>query len=164
MNKPKYLLIVGLAAWLMLAALPEAAAQAPRANTRSETIQDRIKNFGERLELRLTAALERADKLRARVADRVSQFPNPKFNRALVEQKLTEAAEAIAAGRTKVATIDAEVEKALAAANKTIAFANLRQAAREIIANVRTAHQKVVEAIRLIKSAYPTTATTTPGQ
>lgn len=159
MNKAKYPLLVGLAAFLMLFAFG-VSAQAPRI----ETIQTRIQNFGERLERRLVAALGRADNLRARVADRLDQFPNPKFDRALVERKLTEAAEAIAAGRAKVTTIDAEVAKALAATNKTTAFAALRTAVREIIGSVRLAHQKVVGAIRLIKSAYPAAATTTSSQ
>ncbi|MBI4136143.1 MAG: hypothetical protein HY481_01120 [Candidatus Vogelbacteria bacterium] len=173
MNKPKYLLINGLIAALMLGGLPlEVSAlyhTPPPADTgqggrdaRAETIQDRIKNFGERLKLRLAAALERADNLGVRVARLVSQFPNLKFDRALVEQKLTEAAEAIAAGRAKVTTIDAEVTKALAATNKTTAFADLRKVVQEVIRSVRTAHQKVVEAIRLIKSAYPTPESGTP--
>lgn len=159
MKKEKYLVLVGLAAALAFGGLPlrvSALYHTSAADTRQETIQNRIKNFGERLERRLTAALERADNLRARVTDHLDQFPNPKFDRVLVEQKLTEAAEAIAAGRAKVATLNAEVRKALAAANQTAAFANLRQAVREIIGSVRRAHQKVVEAIRLIKSAYPT--------
>ncbi|MBI2100601.1 MAG: hypothetical protein HYT47_01090 [Candidatus Vogelbacteria bacterium] len=172
MTKSKYLLFIGLAAGLALNSLPAPmSAQTPSSDTRQnsrdnrgQTTEERIKNFGERLELRLTAALQRADNLRARVADRVSQFPNPRFDRALVEQKLTEAAAAIAAGRAKVATIEAEVARALTAANQTTAFANLRTAVREIIGSVRLAHQKVVEAIRLIKSAYPTTATTTSNQ
>src|SRR3989338_1282488 len=151
MNKPKYLLLSGLAAALTLGGLPlevsalyhtpltSADTRQDIRDTRSATLTERIKNFGERLERRLAAALQRADNLRARVADRVSQFQNPKFDRALVEQKLTEAAEAIAVGRVKVATIKAETEKTLAAANQTNAFANLRQAVREIIVSVRTA-------------------------
>lgn len=160
MNKVKYLVLVGLAAVLTFGRWPLAVSalyHTPPTDTRNETIQNRIKSFGERLERRLVAALGRADNLRARVADRLDQFPNPKFDRVLVEQKLTEAAEAIAAGRQAVTTIQAEVDKTLAAANKTTAFANLRAAVREIIGSVRLAHQKVVEAIRLIKSAYPKT-------
>ena len=177
MNKPKYLLLSGLVTALMLSGLPLGVSAIydtpPPADTRqgdrdarTETMQTRIKEFGDRLELRLAAALERADNLHQRVTNRVARFTNPKFDRALVEQKLREAADAIAAGRQKVATIDAEVTKALAAANPTTAFAELRAAVRAVIASVRTAHQKVVEAIRLIRSAYPTTsvATTTPSQ
>ncbi|MBI2097403.1 MAG: hypothetical protein HYT46_00480 [Candidatus Vogelbacteria bacterium] len=169
MTKSKCLLFIGLAAWLMLAAVSQATAQTPSADTRQNirdqqagTIELRIQNYGDRLELRLTAALQRADNLRARVADRIGQFRDPKFDKALVEQKLTEAATAIAAGRAKVTTIDAEVTKALAVTNKTTAFANLRTAVREIIGSVRLAHQKVVEAIRLIKSAYPITPPVPP--
>lgn len=148
MNKSKFLTLGGLATVLTLFALG-VSAQAPL----TETTQTQIQNFGDRMELRLTAALQRADNLRTRVADRVNRFPNPKFDQTLVAQKLKEAAEAVAAGQTKVAAIDAEVAKALAAANKITAFANLRQATREIIASVRVAHQKVVEAIRIIKPA-----------
>ncbi|MEK7585007.1 MAG: hypothetical protein AAB455_00590 [Patescibacteria group bacterium] len=175
MNQSKQLLAAGLLALTASVGLVNSvSAQLPSADTRqnirdtkSMTVKERIKEFGDRLALRLNASLDRAENLRLRVVDRVGQFQDPKFDKALVDAKLKEAADAIAAGKVKVATIAAEVAKAQAAANPTTALADLRTTVKGIIKDVRTAHQKVVEAIIMIKSAYPSTGsgqatTTTP--
>ena len=128
----------------------------------NETAQTKIQNLGAKVKTRLTAALERADNLRTRVAERVTRFAEPKFDVAAVNQKLTEAAAVIDAGRQKLATIDAAIAKAAAAADKAATVAVFRQTMRDLAASVRAAHQKIVEAIRLIRSAYPLPATVTP--
>lgn len=150
-----------------------ASAQAPGANTRNDIrdvrqmlSKERVKLLGERAVLRLTAALNRADGFRERVALHASQFSNPKFDQAKVNQKLVEADEAIAKGRTAVAAIKTAMDTALAGTGTEISFVSVRAKIREAMASIRTAHLKVVEAIRLIKAAYPVppTATTTTTQ
>ena len=153
-----------------------ATAQAPGTDTRRNirTVREamgkeKIKLFGEKAITRLTAALNRADGLRQRVVLHASQFPNPKFDKTVVDQKLAEASEAIAKGRIAVAVIQTAVENALAEGGtaKSGSFAEVRTAVKEAMVEIRAAHQKVVEAIRLIKAGYPATpasgaTTTTP--
>ncbi len=125
--------------------------------TREAMAKDKIGLFGEKAITRLTAALNRADGLRQRVALHASQFPNPKFDKTIVDQKLAEAVTAITKGRTAVATIQVALENALTEGGvaKNGSFADVRMVIREAMASIRTAHQKVVDAIKLIKAGYP---------
>ena len=87
--------------------LPALAAERPETGSRSEipdikgTLKkerlgkDKIKIFGDKAFRRLTEALNRAEGFSERVAFHANQFPNPKFNITLVEQKLNEAKEII---------------------------------------------------------------------
>ncbi len=138
------------------------SAQVPGADTRN-TIRDtkqtmskeRVKLLGDKAGLRLTAALDRADGFRERVALHASQFTNPKFDKTKVDQKLAEATDAIAKGRTAVVAIKTAMDTALAGTGAEISFVNVRAKIREAMTSIRTAHLKIVEAIKLIKAAYP---------
>lgn len=134
--------------------------------TREAMNKGRIKLLGEKAILRLTASLNRADGFRERVALHASQFPNPRFNKTTVDQKLAEAGIAIANGRAAVAAIQTAMDGAIAAAGGETngSFTDVRAKIREAMAAIRAAHLKVVEAIRLIKAGYPPTpiSTTTP--
>ncbi len=167
-NTKKQVVALGLA--LAFGLLPIiTAAQVPGANTRQNvrTVREamskgKIRLFGEKAILRLTAALNRADGLRQRVALHASQFPNPKFDKTVVDQKLAEASEAIAKGRTAVAAIQTAMDEALKVAGTATngSFTDVRVAVKEAMVEIRTAHQKVVDAIKLIKAGYPTKPTT----
>ena len=123
--------------------------------------KDKVKLFGEKAILRLTNALNRADGFRQRVAFHISQFPNPKFNPVLANQKLEEANTAIAEGRLAVIAIQTAMDTALAATGTESSFSNTRVKVREAMTAIRLAHQKIVEAIRLIKAGYPERPTAT---
>src|SRR3989344_816794 len=172
-NTRKQVVAIGLA--VVFGLLPiVTAAQAPGAGTRQNVrtvreamTKEKIKLFGEKATVRLTAALNRAEGLRQRVVLHVSQFPNPKFDKTIVVQKLAEASEAIAKGRTAVAAIQTTMDSALAedGTAKNGSFAEVRAAIRQAMTAIRAAPQKIVEAIRLIKAGYPPTSptpTTTP--
>lgn len=159
--------IVALGLMVSFGLLPIIAmAQAPGADTRQNIktareamAKDKIKLFGEKAIVRLTAALNRADGLRQRVALRASQFQNPKFDKTAVDKKLAEAADAIAKGRTAVSVIQTAVESALSEGGtaKNGSFAEVRATIKEAMVEIRVAHQKIVEAITLIKAGYPAT-------
>ena len=160
------MIILGLT--LLLGTWPMvASAQVPGADTRN-TIRDarqmmskeRVKLFGEKAVLRLTAALNRAAGFHERVALHASQFSNPKFDETVVEQKLVEATEAIAKGRVAVSAIKTAMDTALTATGAEISFMDVRAKIRDAMASVRIAHLKVVDAIRLIIAAYPPATTT----
>lgn len=156
--KKQSFLVSGLVAFLLFGGLSLTVNAQANVNNKNK-----IQNLGEKVKTRLTANLERVDNLRTRVTERVIQFAEPKFDTVAVNQKLTEAAAAIEAGRQKLAAIDAEITKATTAADKTATVAAFRQTMRDLTANIRAAHQKVVEAIRLMRSAYPRPAVpTTP--
>lgn len=134
--------------------------------------KDKIKLFGEKAVLRLTVALNRADGFLERVTRHARQFSNPRFDLVMVEQKLAETKEAIMAGRLAVSAAQIAMTNALTVASTTSSssFTDVRIKIREAMEAVRAAHQKIIEAIRLIKAGYgypgipipPGQATTTP--
>jgi len=146
--------------------LPALAAERPETGSRSEipdikgTLKkerlgkDKIKIFGDKAFRRLTEALNRAEGFSERVAFHANQFPNPKFNITLVEQKLNEAKEIIATGRLTLDAIKTAMESAMAGTEKTHSFTEVRVKIREATETIRKAHLKIIEAIRLIKAGY----------
>ena len=163
----------GLLPGLAVALSPSSDRRPEAPGMRKEMMgKDKIKMFGEKAVLRLTAALNRADGFRGRVALQASQFPNSRFDKTIVDQKLSEASDAIAKGRLAVAAVQTAMTNALTATSTTgsSSFTDVRIKIREAMAAVRTAHLKIVEAIRLIKAGYgypgiptpPGQATTTP--
>jgi hypothetical protein len=162
MNTKRQLLALGLAISfisLPILALAENSTNDDRPNTPSvkEMMKkDKVKLFGEKAILRLTNALNRADGFRQRVAFHISQFPNPKFDPVLANQKLEEANTAITEGRLAVTAIQTAMDAALAKLGTESSFGDTRAKVREAMTAVRFAHQKIVEAIRLIKASYQT--------
>src|SRR3989338_8514588 len=156
----------GLLPLVTMAQVPGTGVRQDIRDARETMNKARIGMLGEKAVLRLTAALNRADGFRERVTLHASQFPNPRFDKTVVDQKLTEAAAAIITGRASVSEIQTAMDNAIAAGGieTNSSFTEVRARVREAMANIRVAHQKIVAAIRLIKAAYPTTpvSTTTP--
>ena len=126
-----------------------------QAGEAKETLVVRIQKFEDQLNSRLVAVLDRAENLRARVLERASSIATPKFDLATVNQSLAEAATAIAAGRQEVIKIQEAIAQARAAGSPSQkSLKELRTLVRTAMVNVRIAHQKTVEAIRIIRSAY----------
>ncbi|MFH1170160.1 MAG: hypothetical protein V1704_01205 [Candidatus Vogelbacteria bacterium] len=160
MNTKRQLLALGLAISfisLPILALAENPVGSERPNTpspREVMKKDKIKLFGEKAVLRLTNALNRADGFRQRVAFHISQFPNPRFDPVLANQKLEEANASIAQARLAVTAIQTAMDAALATTGTESSFGTVRAKIREAMTAIQTAHQKIVEAIRLIKAGY----------
>jgi len=115
-----------------------------------------IQNFGRLMVTRLGAALDRVETLRARVSERANGIPSPKFDLALVNQSLAEAATAIVTGRQELVTIQEAIAKtsSVKTADKNKNLKEFRALIRQAMLNARTAHQKTVEAIRIIRNGY----------
>ena len=132
-----------------------ANAQVDARGKAQETLVVRIQRFEDQLNARLIAVLDRAENLRARVLERARGISTPKFDLAAVNQSLTEAAAAIAAGREEAAKVQEAVSKARGLVNPSQqSLKELRALVRPAMVSIRAAHQKTVEAIRLIRNAY----------
>lgn len=122
----------------------------------------RIKAFVDKIIKRLNAALERSRKFVARLEQHLTQRADKGADTSAVDKKLDEASATITAGQAKVDAIIGEVDKILTGSSTPReAFGSVRTAVGTAIDGVKAAHQKIVEAIRLLKTLPGNTATST---
>lgn len=114
--------------------------------------QEWVKLKMEQLSARLTAALKRSQNLLMRLESFIAQPENEGRDFTAAKAKLQEAKTAITTGEKEVREMKNKVAEALATTTPRLKWPEVKSATTEAIAAVKAAHQKVVEAIRLVKN------------
>ncbi|HYC83389.1 MAG TPA: hypothetical protein VEB60_02505 [Candidatus Paceibacterota bacterium] len=121
----------------------------------------------DRVITRLNAAFDRVSAHISRVEAFVTKNTDKLANKSAIQAKLTEAKKAVTDGRADLTKLASTTEASLASSTPKAAFQEAKGTFKGTMGSVKTAHQKVVEAIRLIKAnkgvntSATSTATTT---
>lgn len=125
-----------------------------RLNKIKEDQAQRIKKFAEQMLRRIEAAFNRVEKLANRLLLRLDEFDEKGVDTTEPRQLLTEARELIAEGKSSLIIVGEKIDLLLASeGNFREIWQSIKEEIRKSVANVKAAHQKVVEAIRITKGS-----------
>ncbi len=130
---------------------------------RDDERKERVEKYLGNVYNRLTEAYNRIDRHIVRVQEFVTKHSAKLSNKAAIDAKLIEAKAAVTAGRANLATLKVKAEAEIASSTPKGILGDTKDSFKSAVAGVKTAHGKVIEAIRLIKAnkGVNTSATTT---
>ncbi len=124
---------------------------------------DRLEAYADRVDRRLSAAIERIENLIDRLEGRLGLLENKNKNFDGDEARDMLGKSKVSIGEAKVALADfqASMGELLATSTPKAAFSSVRGAAATVIEKIKNAHQNLVGAIKTIKIEANATATST---
>lgn len=129
---------------------------------REEKRDAKILAYTEKMVERLTAALDRIDRLTERVSSRIAKFSASGANTVKASQLLVVAKEKAVKARAEVAKVMPAVIVALAGDTPKESFKDAREVIKTAVEAIKSAHAALVDVIEELKGKKSDKATTTP--
>ena len=122
-----------------------------------EKRNQRIRNFYQRLKIRLQAAVKRLQKLTIRISSRLDKLTQQGTDTSALKLKLTETQTKLDSIDDEIKTSDMQMEQLFTSTDPKTSFSQVKETLTQIKEDLKTVHQELVVIITEIKATLPKT-------